>query len=58
VLSNLYPTQSSIPSHNVYFESLQASCTIPAADGASITNGRNIVDFVTRARIERAAGGV
>jgi hypothetical protein len=24
MLSNLYPTQSSIPSHNVYFESLQA----------------------------------
>ena len=29
VLSNLYPTQSSIPSHNVYLESLQASMTSP-----------------------------
>jgi hypothetical protein len=39
VLSNLYPTQSSIPSHNVYFEPLQAFMRlVNAICGAGYTN--------------------
>jgi hypothetical protein len=39
-----------LPFHLIMFTSnlSRPSCTIPAADGASITNSRHFVDFVTR----------